>query len=62
MTVFSKDVQAYYEDYEGTIRFVCDQYISFCIHKFPDEKVKDVCMLIYREDFHKIKLIKESEK
>jgi hypothetical protein len=62
MTVFSRDVQAYYEDYEGTIRFVCDQYISFCIHKFPNQKGKDVCMLIYREDFHKIELIKESEK
>ena len=62
MTVFSEGVRAYYDGYEGTIRFVCDDYISFCVHEFPNQKVRDVCMLIYRSDYSKIKLIKESDK
>lgn len=62
MTIFSKGVMVYYDGYEGTIRFVCDHYVSFCLREFPDQKVKDVCILIYRENYSKIKLIKESEK
>jgi hypothetical protein len=62
MTVFKEGIEATYNGYEGTIRFICDQYISFCIHENPKQKVKDVCILIYKENFNKIKLIKESEK
>lgn len=62
MTIFSKGVRAIYDGHEGTIRFVCDHYVSFCIQEFPDQKVRDVCMLIYRKDYSKIKLLKESEK
>jgi hypothetical protein len=62
MTVFSKGVQAYYDGYKGTIRFVCNHYVSFCIQENLKQKVRDVCILIYRKDYSKIKLIKESEK
>jgi hypothetical protein len=62
MTVFAKDVLAYYDGYEGTIRFVCNHYISFCIHQDLNHKSRDVCILIYRKDYSKLKLSKESEK
>jgi hypothetical protein len=62
MTVFSNGVEATYNDHTGRIRFVCEQYVTLCISEFPNEKVRDVCILIYRHEFNKIKLIKESEK
>ena len=60
--IFSEGVEARFNGHTGRIRFVCDQYVTLCISEFPGQKVKDVCILIYREDFNQIKLIKESEK
>jgi hypothetical protein len=59
---FSEGVLVQYEKHVGTIRFICDSYLTLCINQFPNEKQRDVCILIYRKNFNKIKLLKESEK
>lgn len=51
-----------YEDYIGEIRFICNSYITLCVKSFSNEKRRDVCLLIYQDDFNKIKLLKESQK
>lgn len=51
-----------YENYIGEIRFVGNSYVTLCVSVFPDQKQRDVCMLIYRDNFKKIKLLKESSK
>jgi hypothetical protein len=60
--IFSEGLTVEYKNYIGQIRFVCNSYLTLCINAFPNEKRRDVCMLIYRDDFHKIKLLKESTK
>jgi hypothetical protein len=62
MTAFAKGLLVQYENYIGNIRFVSNSYVTLCVNSFPEEKRRDVCMLIFREDFNKIKLLKESQK
>lgn len=60
--ILSEGIEVYYENYVGRIRFVCESYATLCVNSFPEQPRRDVCMLIYRKDFDKIKLSKESEK
>jgi hypothetical protein len=59
---FSEGLEVQYKDFIGTIRFVCNSYVTLCISKFPEEKRRDVCILIFPSEFGKIKLLKESTK
>ncbi len=59
---FSEGLEVQYKEHIGTIRFICDSYITVCVNKFPDDKRRDVCILVYRSDFDQIKLLKESSK
>lgn len=59
---FTEGLIVEYENYVGEIRFVGDTYVTFCINSFRNERQRDVCILIYRDEFDKIKLLKESEK
>lgn len=59
---FSEGLEVQYKDFIGTIRFVCNSYVTLCINQFPEEKRRDVCILIYPSEFDKIKLLKESTK
>jgi hypothetical protein len=60
-TFFTAGVYVYYKDYYGVISFVCDEYITICVGK-GKLPLKDVCMLVYPEDYDEIKLAKESDK
>lgn len=59
---FAEGLEVQYKNNIGTIRFICDSYITICISKFPNERRRDVCILVYRENFNQIKLLKESSK
>jgi len=50
-----------YKDRIGYIRFVSDSYVTVCIQEHQD-KSRDVCIVVYKEDFSKLQLLKESEK
>lgn len=60
--IFIEGLYVQYENYIGHIKFVGDSYVTLCINSFREEKQRDVCMLVYRNEFNKIKLLKESEK
>lgn len=60
--VFSEGITAIYKDHIGVIRFVSEQYITLCIKTFPTEKNRDVCILIHRENYKNVKLLKERSK
>lgn len=60
--ILTEGIEVFYENYVGKIKFVCDSYVTLCVNSFPNERRRDVCMLICRQDFNKIKLLKESEK
>lgn len=58
---FSPGIEVYYKDYFGKIVFVSNQYLTICISQF-ESKVRNVNLLIYRDQWKYIKLKKESDK
>lgn len=60
--IFTEGLVVQYRNYIGQIRFVCNSYVTLCVNSFPNEKRRDVCMLIYRNNFDEIRLLKESTK
>lgn len=60
MTTFSEGTKARYQHYDGIIRFISDQYLTFCISGFPEEKSRDVCILIYPDEYEKITLVEDT--
>lgn len=59
---FAEGLEVYYKQMHGVVRFVCDQYITVCVRTFPEQRVRDVCLVVYPKDYHNIELIKESTK
>lgn len=45
-----------YQSYLGVVKFVCENYASFCI-KQGEGKLNDVCIIVYREDWFKMSLV-----
>lgn len=58
---FAKGIEVYYRGMYGKIYFVCDKYITICIRKL-DHRSKDVCLLVYPDNFKDVLLAKESTK
>ena len=50
-----------YKDHIGYIRFVDTEYITLCISEFKDRS-RDVCIVVYKEDYKHLRLLKESDK
>jgi hypothetical protein len=59
---FSEGLEVYYKEMHGVVRFVCDQYITVCVRKFPEDRRRDVCLVVYPQDYCKVELAKESTK
>lgn len=58
---FSEGIRVKYKDQYGTIRFICEEYITICIREH-EEKVRNLCLIVYPKDYSKVHLLKESEK
>ena len=54
-------LQVRYKDHIGYIRFVDAAYITVCIYEHTD-KSRDVCIVVYKNDFNQLHLLKESDK
>jgi len=53
---FVKGAWVRYNQYEAPIQFVCEYYITICIRP-EEDKFKQTCILIYSDDWDKVKLI-----
>jgi hypothetical protein len=60
--IFTEGLEVTYDEYLGIIKFVGNSYVTLCIKTFPEDRARDVCMIIHRCEYHKIKLLKESDK
>jgi hypothetical protein len=58
---FSPGLSVYYKEHCGIIRFVGQSYVTVCI-QIGENKVNDVCIVVYSDEYHLIHLQKESEK
>lgn len=61
MIALAEGLAVRYKDHIGKIRFMCNSYLTLCIEEY-DEKRRDVCILIYRDQWEQISLLKQSEK
>lgn len=59
---FAEGLIVQYKDHIGTVRFICDSYITVCVSRFPEDRRRDVCILVYRDNFDQVQLLKESSK
>jgi hypothetical protein len=58
---FAEGIEVHYRGMYGVIDFVCEKYITVCIHRL-EHKSKDVCLLVYPNQYSEITLAKESSK
>jgi hypothetical protein len=57
----TEGTEVYYNGMYGVVRFVCNNYVTVCVRTFQ-EKVRDVCILVYPDEYDQILLAKESTK
>ena len=61
MTTFYSGLDVKYKEQVGFIDFVCEKYITICIKTF-EHRSRDVCLLVYPQQWKDVQLLKESEK
>jgi hypothetical protein len=61
MNSFATGVIVQYKEWVGEVRFVCGDYVSICtsVGKHISE---DICVLVYKNNWNQVKLLKESDK
>lgn len=57
MLMLPEGTEVYYNNMYGVVRFSCDQYMTVCVNKFKDDPQRDVCILIYPDQLHKLELV-----
>lgn len=50
--------EVYYRGQYGHVRFSDEKYMTICVKEHPQEKVRDVCLVVYPEDWHKVELVR----
>ena len=61
MTTFYEGLNVKYKDHVGVVDFVCEKYITICIDRL-EHRSKDVCFLVYPQQWKDVQLLKQSEK
>ena len=58
---FYTGLKVYYRNQLGKIQFICDEYITVCISQ-GENKIHDVCLVVYPKYYEYVTLAKQSEK
>ena len=58
----AEGVDVIYGEYIGNIVFVGEEYLTLCIRTRDHDMISDVCLLVYKNDWDKIQLIKSSDR
>lgn len=50
--------EVWYKGYNGVVNFVDPETgcMTICIRTFPEEPVRNVCLVVYKHDFDKVEL------
>ena len=59
---FATGTQVEWRGHVGEIRFVDDIYLTICLSVNPQDRARDVCLVVQNYQWDEIKLLKESEK
>lgn len=49
--------EVYYRGMYGIVRFTCDEYVTVCVRRFPEDPRRDVCMLVYKNQQNELELV-----
>ena len=55
--IFELGQYARYRNEEGIISFVDPRCITICVRIFPNEKSRNVCIVVYSYDFDKVQIL-----
>lgn len=58
MNMLPEGTEVYYNGMYGRVRFTCEQYMTVCIRRFHDDPNRDVCILVYPNQLHKLELVR----
>lgn len=58
---FSPGLEVYYKNIFGVVNFICDTYITITVVKGEHPRF-DVNILVHKENWKQVKLVKESSK
>jgi len=61
MSTFYEGLNVKYREQVGVVDFVCEKYITICINQL-EHRSRDVCLLVYPQQWKEIQLLKQSEK
>ena len=61
MSTFYSGLNVRYKNHIGVVNFVCEKYITVCIKTY-EHRSRDVCLLVYPDQWKQVQLLKESEK
>jgi hypothetical protein len=61
MNTFAEGLDVKYKEFVGKIRFISEKYLTICICELK-QRERNVCILVYKNEWDKITLLKESEK
>jgi hypothetical protein len=57
---FTEGLLVRYKERTGVIRFISNQYVTICVETY-DHKVRDVCMLVYPDQWKDIQIVNDYE-
>lgn len=49
--------EVFYRGMYGHVRFSTENYMTVCIREFPDERVRDVCLVVYKNQLDQVELV-----
>lgn len=55
--IYPEGIEVYYRGHRGIIKFSSDEYVSICIRVFPNDPVRNVCLVCHKSDFNEIELV-----
>jgi len=61
MITFYQGLEVQFKNYTGFVDFISEHYITICLRQL-EHKSKDVCMLVYRDQWKDVQLLKQSGK
>ena len=55
--MYPEGTEVYYKGHHGIIKYSDDIYVSVCIRVFPQEPVRNVCLVVYKNDWDQLTLV-----
>lgn len=55
--MYPEGTEVYYKGHRGIIKFSDETCVSVCIRVFPEEPVRNVCLIVYKNEWDNLILV-----